>query len=87
MKNIVLTLLFGLVPALSVDVFAQQFTVEKESEIPIDLGDGIAGDIADLIRDAEGNFYLPDWQQHTVWVVDPQGKLIREIGQPGRGPG
>ena len=87
MKNIVLILLFGLVPAFCVSVSAQEFTVEKETEIPLDLGDGIAGEIADLIRDAEGNFYLPDWQQHTVWVVEPQGKLIRKIGQEGRGPG
>ena len=87
MKNIVLTFLFGLVPALSVDVFAQQFTVEKESEIPLNLGDEIAGEIADLIRDAEGNFYLPDWQQHTVWVVDPQGKLIRENRAARKGTG
>ena len=45
------------------------------------------GQISDLARDAEGNFYLPDWQQHTVWVTDPQGKIIRRIGQEGSGPG
>lgn len=87
MKSIVLTLLFGLVPAYCVDVSAQGFTIEKKTEIPLVLGDEIVGEIADLTRDAEGNFYLPDWQQHTVWVVDSQGRLIRTIGQAGRGPG
>lgn len=87
MKSIVLTLLFSLVTAFCIDVSAQGFTIVKESEIPLDLGDEIVGEIADLTRDAEGNFYLPDWQQHTVWVVAPQGRLIRKIGQAGRGPG
>ena len=87
MKNIVLTLLFYLVQSFSVEVSAQEFTIEKESEILLDLGDEIVGQIADLTRDAEGNFYLPDWQQHTVWVTDPQGKIIRRIGQEGSGPG
>lgn len=86
-KSIVLTLLFGLIPGFCVEVSAQEITVEKESEIPLDLGEEIVGEIADLTRDAEGNFYLPDWQQHTVWVVDSQGGLIRKIGQAGRGPG
>ncbi|MCZ0939811.1 MAG: 6-bladed beta-propeller, partial [Caldilineaceae bacterium] len=87
MKNIVLTLLFYLVRAFCVDVSAQEFIIEKESEIPLNLGDEIVGEIADLARDAEGSFYLPDWQQHTIWVVDSQGRLIRKIGQAGRGPG
>lgn len=87
MKSIVFTLLFGLVPGFFVEVSAQEFTIEKESELPLDLGDEIVGQISDLARDAEGNFYLPDWQQHTVWVVDSQGRLIRKIGQAGRGPG
>lgn len=87
MKYIVLTLLFYLVQTFSIEVSAQEFTIEKESEIPLDLGDEIVGEIADLARDTEGNFYLPDWQQHTIWVVDPQGRLIQKIGQAGRGPG
>lgn len=87
MKSIVLTSLLGLVLAFGVDVSAQGFKIEMESEIPLDLGDEIVGEIADLTRDAEGNFYLPDWQQHMVWVVDSQGRLIRKIGQAGRGPG
>ena len=87
MKNIVLTLVFSLVSGFCVDVSAQGFTIEKDSEIPLELGDEIVGEIADLTRDAEGNFYLPDWQQHTVWVVGSQGRLIRKIGQAGRGPG
>ncbi|MYA77204.1 MAG: 6-bladed beta-propeller [Gemmatimonadetes bacterium] len=68
-------------------VHAQSYVIEKTQVIPLELGDEIVGEIADLTRDAEGNFYLPDWQQHMIWVVDSQGRLIRKIGQAGRGPG
>ncbi|MXW03962.1 MAG: 6-bladed beta-propeller [Gemmatimonadetes bacterium] len=68
-------------------VHAQSYVIEKTQVIPLELGDEIVGEIADLTRDAERNFYLPDWQQHMIWVVDSQGRLIRKIGQAGRGPG
>ena len=87
MKLLSILLLAVLFPAWIPEAAAQDYTVEKVREIPIDLGDEIVGQISDLTRDAEGNFYLPDWQQHTIWVTDPQGKLIRRIGQEGSGPG
>ena len=68
-------------------VHAQSYVIENKQVIPLEMGDEIVGQIADMTRDAEGNFYLPDWQQHTVWVTDPKGKLIRRIGQEGSGPG
>ena len=87
MKLLSILLIAVLFPAWIPEAAAQDYTVEKVREIPIDLGDEIVGQISDLTRDAEGNFYLPDWQQHTIWVTDPQGKLIRRIGQEGSGPG
>lgn len=87
MKFSVTLLIAGLILTWTAQVSAQNFTIEKVREIPIDLGDEIVGEIADLARDAAGNFYLPDWQQHTVWVTDQQGKMIRRIGQEGSGPG
>lgn len=87
MKCITLALIISIVPAFGGDVSAQQFTIEKEAEIQLELGDEFVGEIADLTRDADGNFYLPDWQQHTIWVVDAKGRLIRKIGKEGRGPG
>ncbi len=81
---LMLALLFS---AWTSSASAQEYSVEKVREIPLDLGDEIVGQIADLARDAEGNFYLPDWQQHTVWVTDPQGKMAGRIGQEGSGPG
>lgn len=66
---------------------AQSFAVERTQVIPLELGDEIVGQIADIARDADGTFYLPDWQQHTIWVVDTPGKLILKIGKEGRGPG
>ena len=87
MKRIVLAVLASLVPAFGGVVSAQTFTIEKVSEIPLELSDGIVGEIADLTRDVDGVFYLPDWQQHTIWVTDAKGSLIRKIGREGRGPG
>lgn len=87
MRFAVILLAIGLISTWIAPASAQTYTIEKVREIPIDLGDEIVGEIADLTRDAEGNFYLPDWQQHTVWVTDAQGKLIRSIGQEGSGPG
>ena len=87
MKLLSILLIAILFSAWITEAAAQNYTVEKVREIPIDLGDEIVGQISDLTRDAEGNFYLPDWQQHTIWVTDPQGKLIRRIGQEGSGPG
>lgn len=87
MRYVLLLLATMLLQHLTTPAYAQNYTIEKVREIPIDLGDEIVGQISDLARDAEGNFYLPDWQQHTVWVTDAEGKLIRHIGQEGSGPG
>ena len=87
MKLLVILPIAILFPVWITETAAQDYGVEKVREIPIDLGDEIVGEIADLTRDTEGNFYLPDWQQHTIWVTNPQGKLIRRIGQEGSGPG
>ncbi len=66
---------------------AQQFTLEKVRHIPLDFEDEIAGRIGDLIRDSDGRFYLTDWQQNTVWMCDPEGRLIMRLGREGSGPG
>ncbi|MDE2726896.1 MAG: 6-bladed beta-propeller [Gemmatimonadota bacterium] len=87
MRFVVVVLAIGLIPTWTAPASAQNYGIEKVREIPIDLGDEIVGQISDLARDAAGNFYLPDWQQHTVWVTDPSGKMIRRIGQEGSGPG
>ena len=87
MRFAVILLFIGLISTWTAPASAQNYTIEKVREIPIDLGDEIVGQISDLARDAAGNFYLPDWQQHTLWVTDPSGKMIRRIGQEGSGPG
>ncbi|MYH19913.1 MAG: hypothetical protein F4132_12485 [Gemmatimonadetes bacterium] len=87
MRFAVIMLAIGLISTWTAQVSAQHYTIEKVREIPLDLGDEIVGLIADLARDVEGHFYMPDWQQHTVWVTDPRGKLIRRFGQEGSGPG
>lgn len=83
LRAIVLLLVIMAVTSAS----AQSYEIEKTQVIPLELGDEIVGQIADIARDADGTFYLPDWQQHTIWVVDTPGKLILKIGKEGRGPG
>jgi hypothetical protein len=45
------------------------------------------GDVAGVAFDAEGNMYVFDGQSSRVVMVDPTGAFVREIGQPGEGPG
>ena len=85
--KLILALLLTFCISVVAPVSAQDFSIEKVREIPLDFGDEIVGLIADIARDSEGNYYLPDWQLHTIWVADPQGKLIRRIGREGSGPG
>lgn len=66
---------------------AQSFSIEKVRAVPLQLGDEFVGQIGDLFRDDEGRFYLTDWQEHTVWMCDSAGKLIRRVGREGAGPG
>lgn len=66
---------------------AQPFSIEKVRAIPLQLGDEFVGLISDLIQDTDGRYYLTDWQQHSVWICDSEGKLIRRVGREGAGPG
>lgn len=45
------------------------------------------GEIGGLAFDAGGRLYIFDQQSSRVVVVDDSGQLVREIGQPGEGPG
>ncbi len=85
--NLILAMLLTCCISVVAPVSAQDFSIEKVREIPLDFGDEIVGLIADIARDSEGNYYLPDWQLHTIWVADPKGNLISRIGQEGSGPG
>ena len=75
----------ALMPVSSVN--GQTFTIDKTGDIPLDLGEEIVGQVADLIRGNEGRFYLTDFQQNTVWMCDSNGRLIRRFGREGSGPG
>lgn len=62
--------------------------LEKVHEISLQSeNDEVVGDVSDIAIDAEGSFYLADKSNHTVWVVDRQGHLLRRIGSKGQGPG
>ncbi len=45
------------------------------------------GEIAEVAFDAAGNLYVFDRQAQRIFVVGPDGNLIRELGRPGEGPG
>ena len=45
------------------------------------------GEIAEVAFDAAGNLYVFDRQAQRIFVVGPDGHLIRELGRPGEGPG
>ncbi len=86
-KLIIPLLIFVLPVGLPDRVVAQKVTVEKVRAVPLDLGDEIAGIIADLVSDAEGRLFMTDYQQNAIWVTDRGGGLIRRIGREGSGPG
>ena len=47
------------------------------------------GDVQSVAFDAAGNLLVFDQheQAQKIYVVDPEGRLVREIGGPGEGPG
>ncbi len=45
------------------------------------------GDVGGTAFDAAGNLYILDVQSSRIVVVGPDGKLVREVGSPGDGPG
>ena len=45
------------------------------------------GEIAEVAFDGAGNLYVFDRQAQRIFVVGPDGNLIRELGRPGEGPG
>lgn len=65
----------------------QVYEIKKVREIPLDLDDEIVGRIVDVVIGETGRFLMADEQQHTIWIADRDGKLIRRIGQEGSGPG
>ena len=87
MKMIIAVLVAGLAWIPVPGVTAQTFAIEKSSYIPLDLGNEITGHILDLYKNTDGRYYLTDWQQHAIWVIDEEGMLIRRIGREGSGPG
>ncbi len=45
------------------------------------------GEVRGVAFDGAGNLYVYDAQASRVVMVDPSGGFVREIGQPGEGPG
>ena len=87
MKLLISVLFASLISSPVPGAFAQDFAIEKSGDIPLDLGDEITGHILDLYKNTDGRFYLTDWQQHAIWMVDGEGVLIKRIGREGSGPG
>lgn len=45
------------------------------------------GEVGGVAFDGAGNLYVYDSQASRVVMVDPSGGFVREVGQPGEGPG
>ena len=45
------------------------------------------GEISGVAFDGQGRLYVFDRQSSRVVVTDAQGRLVREVGKPGEGPG
>lgn len=87
MKSPFTFLLTSLISLAVPSASAQNYAIEKTGDIPLNLGEEFAGQIADLFKNADGRYFLTDWQLNAVWICDPEGKLIRRIGREGSGPG
>lgn len=59
------------------------FTVGSETGDDWELFSGVSG----VAFDADGNLYVLDRDAARVVVVDPRGRLLRQIGRKGGGPG
>lgn len=68
---------------------ADRPTVERELDIGAAEGEAAYqfGTIAGIDVGEDGTVYVFDQQSQTVRAFDPGGTFIREIGQPGSGPG
>ena len=90
--------LAGAIPAAAQEIIelpAEDRTLELEFEELYRLGTLAGeeweqfGDVQSVAFDAAGNLLVFD--QHDlaqkIYVVDPEGRLVREIGGPGEGPG
>ena len=66
---------------------AQDYAFEKVRDLALKLDNDIVGNLADLVMDAEGRFFLADDRQHTVWVAESSGLVSQRIGREGSGPG
>ncbi|MDZ7339495.1 MAG: hypothetical protein ONB30_13275 [candidate division KSB1 bacterium] len=57
-----------------------------DSEFP-SPGEPVFARPAGVVVDGNGRVFVPDPEQHQVFVLSPEGDLVRAIGGPGRGPG
>lgn len=87
MRYLVSVMILGLVLVPRSHTTAQIDSFYQVRTIPLDFGDEIVGEIVDLAVDLDGYYYLADWNLHSIWVTDPEGKLVRKIGREGSGPG
>jgi hypothetical protein len=71
------------------------FPAIPESQIAIKLGpprevgrqELLFGSIASVCEDNQGNFYVLDQREQTVFKFSPDGRLLLKFGRKGQGPG
>lgn len=64
-------------------VFAEELSIgEEQGEEEYMFGNRVY-----FNADADGNFYVNDWDKKCIRKFDPEGKYLLTIGGPGQGPG
>jgi len=77
-----------------IDLPAEDHWLEPVIEEVYRVGTAVTGEdwqqfgrIAEVAFDAAGHLHVFDRQAQRIFVVGPEGDLIRELGRPGEGPG
>jgi hypothetical protein len=68
---------------------SMRMVFEEDLTIGVKEGDEnyMFGQLVYFNTDAEGNFYVTDWDRKRIQKYDPEGRYIRTIGRSGQGPG
>lgn len=68
---------------------ALTIVLEKDLEVGPEGGDTMlwVGATASVDVDEKGNMYVCDPAGQRIVVINPQGEFVKQIGQPGQGPG
>lgn len=62
------------------------FSPKKEWSLD-NIEKNILSEVLCIRADKQGNLFVPESKEQTVFIISPKGKLIRKFGRTGQGPG